>query len=317
MRSTCGSRPSTSCSRSRWADAHAPARHRARSPTSTPTGSLPEANVRALITREFGVEYSQASWFTTYRVHHRLAQRFREGPCFIVGDAAHIHSPVGAQGMNTGLQEAHNLACALADVLVRRHARRAASTGSRPSAVRSAGSSSRRPTGCSARSPRSRDSPGSCAVARCRSSRRSGCDCCRGLVGGRIFGYLSQTRIHYRMSPHESRRDHVVGRRLPWTGDNFDVLRSMTWQVHGYGVYAPEVHAIAESVGPRGSRVRARPARAARSRPRVPRAARRVRRGRGIRSRRARRAARLPRAARGLNASGCRVGAHATACASP
>jgi hypothetical protein len=55
------------------------------------------------------------------------------------------------------------------------------------------------------------------------------------------------------MSPRlSSRRDPVVGRRLPWTGDNFDVLRSMTWQVHGYGVYEPEVRAIAESVGLEG-----------------------------------------------------------------
>jgi hypothetical protein len=71
------------------------------------------------------------------------------------------------------------------------------------------------------------------------------------VVGGRrVFGYLSQTRIHYRMSQRESaRRDPVVGRRLPWTGDNFDVLRSMTWQVHGYGVYEPEVRTIAESLG--------------------------------------------------------------------
>src|SRR5206468_9922725 len=40
---------------------------------------------------------------------HRSASRFREGRCFLLGDAAHIHSPVGAQGMNTGLQDAYNL----------------------------------------------------------------------------------------------------------------------------------------------------------------------------------------------------------------
>ena len=82
-------------------------------------GQLREDDVRAMMHREFGVGYTEADWFATYRLHHRLAKRFRVGPCFLVGDAAHIHSPVGAQGMNTGLQEAHNLACALADVLVR------------------------------------------------------------------------------------------------------------------------------------------------------------------------------------------------------
>ncbi|HET7599648.1 MAG TPA: FAD-dependent monooxygenase [Gemmatimonadales bacterium] len=49
------------------------------------------------------------SWFSTYRIHHRRAERFRDRRCFLLGDAAHIHSPVGAQGMNTGLQDAYNL----------------------------------------------------------------------------------------------------------------------------------------------------------------------------------------------------------------
>lgn len=55
-------------------------------------------------------------WFTTYRLHHRMADNFRIQRCFLVGDAAHIHSPVGGQGMNTGLQDAYNLAWKLAGV---------------------------------------------------------------------------------------------------------------------------------------------------------------------------------------------------------
>jgi FAD binding domain-containing protein len=54
------------------------------------------------------------TWFSTYRIHHRRAERFQDGRCFLLGDAAHIHSPVGAQGMNTGLQDAYNLAWKLA-----------------------------------------------------------------------------------------------------------------------------------------------------------------------------------------------------------
>lgn len=50
-----------------------------------------------------------AAWISTYHTHHRHAKAFRKGRCFIVGDAAHIHSPVGGQGMNTGLQDAYNL----------------------------------------------------------------------------------------------------------------------------------------------------------------------------------------------------------------
>lgn len=56
-------------------------------------------------------------WVTVYRAHHRYAATFRKGRCFLTGDAAHIHSPVGAQGMNTGLQDAYNLAWKLVLVL--------------------------------------------------------------------------------------------------------------------------------------------------------------------------------------------------------
>jgi 2-polyprenyl-6-methoxyphenol hydroxylase-like FAD-dependent oxidoreductase len=57
------------------------------------------------------------TWFSTYRIHHRAAARFRDRRCFLLGDAAHIHSPVGAQGMNTGLQDSYNLAWKLALVV--------------------------------------------------------------------------------------------------------------------------------------------------------------------------------------------------------
>ena len=64
-----------------------------------------------------GLSFQGCSWFSTYRIHHRRAVRFRDRRCFLLGDAAHIHSPVGAQGMNTGLQDAYNLGWKLALVL--------------------------------------------------------------------------------------------------------------------------------------------------------------------------------------------------------
>lgn len=64
-----------------------------------------------------GLSIEACSWFSTYRIHHRAAARFRERRCFLLGDAAHVHSPVGAQGMNTGLQDAYNLAWKLALVI--------------------------------------------------------------------------------------------------------------------------------------------------------------------------------------------------------
>jgi 2-polyprenyl-6-methoxyphenol hydroxylase-like FAD-dependent oxidoreductase len=74
------------------------------------------ADVIPSITKHAGdaLKFQECRWFSTYRIHHRRAERFRDRRCFLLGDAAHIHSPVGAQGMNTGLQDAYNLAWKLA-----------------------------------------------------------------------------------------------------------------------------------------------------------------------------------------------------------
>lgn len=56
-------------------------------------------------------------WFSAFHSHQRYALSFQQSRCFLIGDAAHIHSPVGAQGMNTGLQDAFNLGWKLAFVI--------------------------------------------------------------------------------------------------------------------------------------------------------------------------------------------------------
>lgn len=71
-----------------------------------------EAAVRAQM--DVPVRFSDTAWFSAYRVHHRCVERLRAGRCLLAGDAAHVHSPVGAQGMNTGLQDACNLGWKLA-----------------------------------------------------------------------------------------------------------------------------------------------------------------------------------------------------------
>ena len=53
------------------------------------------------------LSFTACHWFSMYRIHHRCTERFRDRRCFVLGDAAHIHSPMGGQGMNTGLQDAY------------------------------------------------------------------------------------------------------------------------------------------------------------------------------------------------------------------
>jgi len=69
------------------------------------------------VIERLGVRIDQVNWFSSYRVHHRVAETWRFGPAFLLGDAAHIHSPVGGQGMNTGIGDAINLAWKLASVI--------------------------------------------------------------------------------------------------------------------------------------------------------------------------------------------------------
>ncbi|CAH1661091.1 MULTISPECIES: FAD-dependent monooxygenase [unclassified Chelatococcus] len=61
-----------------------------------------------------GTRLSNLRWSSLYRVSHRIVPSYGKGRVFLAGDAAHIHPPVGGQGMNTGLQDANNLAWKLA-----------------------------------------------------------------------------------------------------------------------------------------------------------------------------------------------------------
>ncbi|CAN5413979.1 FAD-dependent monooxygenase [soil metagenome] len=66
------------------------------------------------IDTEMKLEISKVNWFSVYKVHSRAVNKFSEGRCFVAGDAAHIHTPAGGQGMNTGIQDGYNLAWKLA-----------------------------------------------------------------------------------------------------------------------------------------------------------------------------------------------------------
>ena len=66
---------------------------------------------------ELELDISHVNWFSVYKVHTRHVEKFSAGRCFLAGDSAHIHTPAGGQGMNTGIQDAYNLAWKTALVL--------------------------------------------------------------------------------------------------------------------------------------------------------------------------------------------------------
>jgi 2-polyprenyl-6-methoxyphenol hydroxylase-like FAD-dependent oxidoreductase len=196
------------------------------------------------------IEVKKVNWFSTYRVHHRVAQQFRKGRAFLLGDAAHIHSPVGGQGMNTGIGDAVNLAWKLAAALNEPRssplldsyeperiafARRLVATTDRAfTAVTS--------DTAFARFVRTKAIPVLApGLVRVPAIRRF------------VFRTVSQIAVNYRDSPlsrGEAGKLHG-GDRLPWVNiglgeqDNFAALASMDWQIHVYGDPAPGLQALA------------------------------------------------------------------------
>ena len=91
--------------------------------TVNPEPDVPETPDKAFLdevlrTRGIDVQLSAApAWSSRFRIHHRVAEKFRVGGVFLAGDAAHVHSPAAGQGMNTGIADAYDLSTRLAAVL--------------------------------------------------------------------------------------------------------------------------------------------------------------------------------------------------------
>jgi 2-polyprenyl-6-methoxyphenol hydroxylase-like FAD-dependent oxidoreductase len=85
--------------------------------TTVPLPELALGDFQRMADERAGSTHARISdpvWMSHFRLHLRHAERYRQGRVFLAGDAAHIHSPAGGQGMNTGIQDAYNLAWKLA-----------------------------------------------------------------------------------------------------------------------------------------------------------------------------------------------------------
>jgi 2-polyprenyl-6-methoxyphenol hydroxylase-like FAD-dependent oxidoreductase len=199
------------------------------------------------------IDVQRVHWFSTYHVHHRVADHFRRGCAFVLGDAAHIHSPVGGQGMNTGIGDAVNLAWKLAAVL-HRHANALLLDSYEQERIAFA-----------RRLVATTDQAFTGVTSRGAIARRVRLDIVPLLipllfklttVRRFMFRTISQTSVNYRGSSLSEGRAGTVhgGDRLPWvkadmTGvdeDNFTPLTSLDWQVHVYGDAAPEIQAMCD-----------------------------------------------------------------------
>jgi 2-polyprenyl-6-methoxyphenol hydroxylase-like FAD-dependent oxidoreductase len=85
--------------------------------TKAPTAEETETLLATRGPRDGGPKVAEVITASTYHVQERVAERLSDGPVFLLGDAAHTHSPAGGQGMNTGIQDAGNLAWKLHAVL--------------------------------------------------------------------------------------------------------------------------------------------------------------------------------------------------------
>ena len=199
-------------------------------------------DVRQRAISSLGMKIERVNWFSTYRVHHRVAGHYRTGRAVLLGDAAHVHSPAGGQGMNTGIGDTINLAWKFAHML----------RGRAPDSLIDSYETERKAFALKLVETTDRvfsfvTADGGFAdfvrtrIAPLFASAAYGIEPVRAFM----FRVLSQTGIEYHDSPLSAgHAGHVRGGdRLPWTGyggpDNYAWLTDIAWQVHVYGTVRP------------------------------------------------------------------------------
>jgi 2-polyprenyl-6-methoxyphenol hydroxylase-like FAD-dependent oxidoreductase len=190
------------------------------------------------------VDVQKVNWFSTYHVHHRIAERFRKSRAFLLGDAAHIHSPAGGQGMNTGIGDAINLAWKLkavltdqaSDALLNSYEIERQAFARKLVATTDKGFTLATAQGHVADFMRTRIVPIIVpTLFKFESAREY------------MFSAVSQIAVSYRDSPFSAGTAGNIrgGDRLPWAPtsavDNFDALRTIAWQIHVYGTATTEL----------------------------------------------------------------------------
>ncbi|MYM66796.1 NAD(P)-binding protein [Pseudoduganella sp. FT55W] len=215
-----------------------------------PDGVSPDANfesVRPILEPLLGIQVEHVNWFSTYRVHHRVASHFRSGRCFLSGDAAHIHSPAGGQGMNTGIGDAVNLAWKLAHVLQGRASAALLDTYEAERIV-----FARKLVITTDRAFQLIVSQGTGGQLLRSWLLPHVFPVLSGFAAARrtLFKTLSQVLVHYPDSPLSGGRagEVIGGDRLPWVPDNFSALQSLDWQLHVYGHVDPLLAAAAQAL---------------------------------------------------------------------
>jgi 2-polyprenyl-6-methoxyphenol hydroxylase-like FAD-dependent oxidoreductase len=197
------------------------------------------------IGKDARLSIARVNWFSTYHVSHRVAESFRTGRVFLLGDAGHIHSPAGGQGMNTGIGDAINLAWKLAEVIKGR-ASPALLDSYEDERIRFA-----------RKLVASTDRGFAMAVSKSFFARLIRLRLLPfvaptllrfGFVRRFMFRTISQTGINYRgLWPNQGRAGEAHGGdRLPWVAGedglgNFAPLKGVGWQVHVFGAANPEL----------------------------------------------------------------------------
>lgn len=199
-----------------------------------------------------GIRVAEVNWFARYRVHHRVADRFTVGRAFLLGDAGHLHSPVGGQGMNTGIGDAVNLGWKLAHVASGRANARLLESyePERIAFARSLVATTDRLFGAIVAGGLR-----GALIRRVAAPTIVGVGSRFGFARRAAFRGVSQMLIAYPDSPLSEGAAGAVrgGDRLPWVedgaGDNFAPLASLDWQAHVYGALDPVLQAEAARLG--------------------------------------------------------------------